>query len=323
MWSDLHSRVHQVIRQRSLIPPHTRLLLAVSGGQDSLCLLRLGLDLQSRWGWSLAVAHCDHGWATDAGIADHVAAIASGYNLPIYHATAENLPETEAAARHWRYAALTALAEAHHYPYVLTGHTQSDRAETTLYHLIRGAGTDGLRSLPWQRPLSPTVTLVRPLLTVTRTETAQFCHTHHLPIWHDVANENLAYARNRLRHEIIPQLKTHFNPQIEQAIAHTAELLHAEVDYLEAQARQLYHQTYHPDPPRLHRPTLNEHHLALQRRVIRQFLAHHLPHASTFAQIEQVQALLTAPNGSRSSTLPGQWWAIVDRPWLLLQRVDS
>ena len=76
IWTDLHSRVHQTIKQQALLSPQAKLLIAVSGGQDSLCLLKLLFDLQSKWQWQLAIAHCDHQWSYDQGIADHVAAIA-------------------------------------------------------------------------------------------------------------------------------------------------------------------------------------------------------------------------------------------------------
>ncbi len=75
-WSDLHARLHQTLRSRRLLERHRRLLVAVSGGQDSLCLIKLLLDLQPKWGWHLAIAHCDHRWSLNAGMADRVKQIA-------------------------------------------------------------------------------------------------------------------------------------------------------------------------------------------------------------------------------------------------------
>jgi tRNA(Ile)-lysidine synthase len=91
VWTDLHSKLHKTLKQRSLLPPRERILIAVSGGQDSVCLLKLLLDLQSKWYWQLAIAHCDHGWSTDSGIADHVENLAKKWALSFYVKIANNL----------------------------------------------------------------------------------------------------------------------------------------------------------------------------------------------------------------------------------------
>lgn len=234
-WTLLHNSLHQFFKGRSLrgptLPPFKagRILVAVSGGQDSLCLLQLLTDLQPQWHWHLGVAHCDHGWPTDHGIADHVAKIAASYNLPYFQKSAHNLPETEAAARTWRYQALTAIAEEQNFPLVVTGHTQTDRAETLLFNLLRGSGSDGLQAMNWERALSPTVTLLRPLLKISRQQTGDFCRQQQLPVWEDVLNQKLNYRRNRIRQELMPYLQQHFNPQVENNLAQTVEVITAEV----------------------------------------------------------------------------------------------
>ncbi|MEM7758530.1 MAG: tRNA lysidine(34) synthetase TilS, partial [Cyanobacteria bacterium P01_A01_bin.40] len=173
-WTTLHSKLHQTLRQRSLLPPGAKILVAVSGGQDSLCLGKLLLDLRSKWNWQLAIAHCDHQWSTDVGIAARVESVASSWQLPCYLKIAPSLKETEAAARKWRYQALIEIATEQEFKYIVTGHTKSDRAETLLYNLIRGAGADGLAALTWQRPLNAEITLIRPILEVYRHETLEF-----------------------------------------------------------------------------------------------------------------------------------------------------
>jgi tRNA(Ile)-lysidine synthase len=177
-WTELHARLHRTLRQRQLLPAHQRLLVAVSGGQDSLCLVQLLLDLRAHWHWQLAIAHCNHRWRPDSDDnAAHVQSLAQNWQLPYYSATATDLKATEAAARKWRYEVLTQIAQAQGYSTVVTGHTQSDRAETLIYNLLRGSGMEGLQALAWQRELAPNLGLVRPLLEVTRSETEQFCQT--------------------------------------------------------------------------------------------------------------------------------------------------
>lgn len=336
-WTRLHASVHQTLRQRQLLAQQRRILIAVSGGQDSLCLAQLLLDLQPKWGWQMAIAHCDHHWPKDEGLATHVQQLAHHWSLPFYLKTAAEIGTSEAAARRWRYQVLSELAQAEGYQDVVTGHTKSDRAETVLYNLIRGAGADGLQALTWQRPLAEGLQLVRPLLEVTRTETFQFCQEQQLPIWEDAYNQDLKYARNRIRQELIPYLKSHFNPQLETALSQTAELLRADVAYLEDAAQELRQQAMAPgkgeeqdsllEPcnratPRLNRLVLQPASLALQRRVVRQFLATVQKAAPSFEQIEAMTALITAPNRSQTSSLPGGVTAVVEGNWIVMRDND-
>ncbi|MFH7025891.1 MAG: tRNA lysidine(34) synthetase TilS [Heteroscytonema crispum UTEX LB 1556] len=346
-WTPLHAKIHRTIRSRDLFERHQRLLVAVSGGQDSLCLIKLLLDLQPKWGWHLGIGHCDHRWRPDSQAnANHVKNLAKTWEISFYLETANESINSEAAARNWRYQTLSAIAREHNYQYIVTGHTASDRAETLLYNLIRGTGADGLQALTWQRPLIDNILLVRPLLEITRTQTAQFCQDFQLPIWEDSTNEDLKYARNRIRQEIIPYLQENFNPQVESALAQTAELLQAEVEYLEQAAQQLRSEAmrgegergsggvgnvstelllspplpFPPSPPplqlRLNRRVLQKAPIALQRRVMRQVLQEILPCAPSFEQIEKLTALITAPKRSQTDPFPGGAIARVEGEWI-------
>ena len=316
-WTQLHTRLHKTLRQRSLLPKRTKVLIAISGGQDSLCLGKLLLDLRSKWDWQLAIAHCDHQWSTDVGIAARVSEIASTWNLPFYLKIAKVIKETEAAARKWRYQALVEIAEEQDFKYVVTGHTKSDRAETLLYNLIRGAGADGLAALDWKRSLTPEIQLIRPILDVYRHETLEFCQQFNLPIWFDVVNENHKYTRNRIRQNLIPYLQNNFNPQVENSLAQTAEILRADVEYLETTAQELLQKVQAGDRYQLNRVKLRQASIAIQRRVIRQFLPQVISKQPNFEQIEAVVNLITAPNKSRTSTLPGGAIAEVAGEWIV------
>jgi tRNA(Ile)-lysidine synthase len=322
-WTLLHARLHQTLRQRNLLQPGESLLVAVSGGQDSLCLGKLLLDLQPKWEWQLAIAHCDHGWKLDCGIAAHVRQLAQVWGLPFYLKVASQLPEKEAAAREWRYQALLEVAQAGGFASVIVGHTKSDRAETLLYNLLRGAGTDGLSALTWKRPLTADIQLIRPLLNVSRQETWEFCQQLQLPIWEDAANQNPQYARNRIRQQLIPYLQSQFNPQVETALAQTAELLRADGEYLEDCARKLLQEAIAPDKMGLNRLCLRNVPLSLQRRILRQFLHDTLPKAPNFQQVEALRDLIDAPNRTRTSSLAGRVIAQVEDEWIILHHVSS
>ena len=259
--------------------------------------------------------HCDHQWATDAGIPERVSSVAAAWGLQLYLKVAEALPETEAAARQWRYQVLKEIAEQHDFAYLVTGHTKSDRAETFLYNLIRGAGADGLGALTWQRPLTDKITLVRPILNLYRSQTGEFCQQFNLPVWHDVVNENNKYARNRIRRDLIPYLKSNFNPQVEKSLAQTADLLKADVAYLETAAQELLATVRQNN--QLNRRGLRAAPLAIQRRAIRQFLPAVMSKQPNFEQIEAVIELIDAPNKSCTSTLPGGAIAQVQAEWII------
>ncbi len=318
-WTPLHAQLHRTLRSRRLLPKEQRLLIAVSGGQDSLCLIKLLLDLQPKWGWMLAIAHCNHLWRADSQAnALHVENLANLWSIPYYGATVDRSLPSEAAARQWRYEALSKIALARDYKYIVTGHTSSDRAETLLYNLIRGSGADGLQALTWQRTLDSGLQLIRPLLQIQRSATAQFCQAMQLPVWEDRTNFDLKYARNRIRHELLPYLHK-FNPQVEIALAQTAELLHCEVEYLEAAAQQLHDQARHPtELLKLNCQVLQASPLALQRRVLRQLLIQALDRSPSFEQIEKLIALISAPNKTQTDPFPGGAIAKVENGWICL-----
>jgi len=341
-WTPLHAKIHRTIRSRHLFERNQRLLVAVSGGQDSLCLIKLLLDLQSKWGWDLGIVHCDHRWRPDSQAnAKHVENLAKSWDISFYLETAIEALDSEAAARNWRYQTLNAIAKKHNYNYIVTGHTASDRAETLLYNLMRGTGADGLQALTWQRPLSDNILLVRPLLEVTRTQTKDFCENLQLPIWEDSTNEDLKYTRNRIRLELLPYLQENFNPKVESALAQTAELLQAEVEYLEQAADRLRSEAMRGgvdewekrgvgevskelllSPPfalKLNRRVLQKAPLALQRRVMRYCLQQILPHSPSFEQIEKLTALITAPNRSQTDPFPGGAIAKVENDWIIFE----
>jgi tRNA(Ile)-lysidine synthase len=332
-WTTLHARLHQTLRKRQLLSKQQRVLIGLSGGQDSLCLTQLLIDLQSRWEWELAIAHCDHRWRSDSQAnATYVATLAEQWGLPFHLLTAETPPASEAAARDWRYGALADLAATTGFPAVVTGHTASDCAETLLYNLLRGSGMDGLQALTWKRSLRAGIEIVRPLLDMTRQETGKFCQQRGLQVWQDETNTNLRYTRNRIRLELLPYLQQVFNPNVESLLAQTSELLRADVDCLEALAAQWLHRATQsfPEPPpdasnwgSFHRKTLWEAPLALQRRAVRQFLQGQLGILPNFDQVEKLTALITAPNRSQTDPFPcpatpAGIIARVEGDWILL-----
>ena len=330
IWTPLHATLHQTLRDRDLLPKHSRILIALSGGQDSLCLTQLLVDLQPLWGWTLGIVHCDHQWRSDsAENAAHVDRLAQSWELPYYGVVAQTDVSTEAKARTWRYEVFQQIATQKHYDCVVTGHTRSDRAETFLYNLVRGSGTTGLQSLQWRRSMGSPVDgaeradleVVRPLLEISRAQTHDFCTSRSLPIWEDSTNEDLRYDRNRIRQQVIPLLTETLNPQAELHLAQTAEILRSEVDYLQQQVDEIYGEIVVigsiARQTKIHRPTAAALHLALQRRLIQQVCQDVKKFNPTFNQVESLVSLLTAPNRTQSASLPNETLVVVDREWLV------
>lgn len=210
-------------------------MVGVSGGADSLCLL----DCLQRLGNPCVVAHLDHGLRrTSAQEADRVAALAGRLGLPFETARVDlskRAGSIEGAARVERYRFLASVAHSHSVAVVAVGHTADDQAETVLMHLLRGAGPEGLRGMSAKSSLGAWVgvedggalSLIRPLLGCSRQETEAHCAAVGLQPIVDQSNQDLSYFRNRLRHELLPEL-ARYNPQIRQVLLRMAQVMASE-----------------------------------------------------------------------------------------------
>ena len=231
-WTVWHDRLHRdLLQDPQLLPAGEPLLLAVSGGQDSMALTALLLGLSRLHHWELHLWHGDHGWHPgSAAIAAELQAWSLGQGLPITvdrNAINDATGRTEAEARRWRYAQLATCAAALG-SRVVCGHTATDKAETLLLQLTRGTDLAGLGSLRRQRLLDaeqhPAVHLVRPLLGFNRDDTAAICRDLNLPLWLDPSNTNLRFSRNRIRQQVMPVLNDLY-PGCEQRMAALSERL--------------------------------------------------------------------------------------------------
>ena len=228
-WSRDHLRLHRWLRHEpALLPEGTSLLLAVSGGQDSMALTALLQDLSRLHHWRLHLWHGDHRWRPEsAQQARELAAWAGQRGLELHIEQATEPAHGENGARQWRYECLAREARRLDCGRVVTGHTASDRAETVLLNLARGSHQRGLTSLRPSRPLQaglPSPALVRPLLLFSRTDTARICRSLGLPLWLDPGNDDRRHARNRVRAEVLPVLEA-LHPGASRRISSLAERL--------------------------------------------------------------------------------------------------
>ncbi|HEX77249.1 MAG TPA: tRNA lysidine(34) synthetase TilS [Dehalococcoidia bacterium] len=318
----LVGRVLDFIRRHDLVPSGQRLLVAVSGGPDSVCLLHILWQLRQELGAELYMAHLNHqlrGAESEADAA-YVEGLAHRLGLPLIVERgdvrgyqARHRCSEEEAAREVRYAFLARSAEALGAGAVALGHTADDQAETILMHLVRGTGAAGFRGmspLVRRRPQGATgpLVLVRPLLEVSREETQAYCQDHDLkPRW-DASNVSPAHLRNRFRSELLPLLEG-LNPNIKEVLLRAARSLDLDLDYLEGQAAALWGQVASREDQTLALDTakMRALHPSLQRHLLRRALRELLGDLKDVeaVHIEDLASLVGKPAGRRLSLLRG------------------
>ncbi len=212
----------------SNMPENTPILLALSGGADSVALLDMLTDYCKRYHTPLAVAHVDHGIRGEESVRDRefCRALAERYGIPFYcrcvdvpRLAAERRTGLEEEAREVRYAFFGELMRQHSIPLLATAHNATDNAETMLFRMARGTGLTGLCGIPASRPLTEGL-VIRPILSMTKDEILGYCREHSLDFMTDETNRDIGYSRNRIRHRILPEL-TELNAD---AVHHIAEL---------------------------------------------------------------------------------------------------
>lgn len=244
--------LHEVIKEEllALDAVGARLMVAVSGGPDSVALCRLLHDLRTDLSLDLIVAHVNHQLRQPAADEDEgfVRDLASRLGLPFEcrrltpeeRGRSDRYRTLEEWAREARYAALAEIARETASPFVATGHTADDQAETVLLRIVRGTGLAGLTGIPVRRQLVPGVEVIRPALRLRREALVEWLRTIGQPYRTDELNLNPAFTRNRIRHEVLPLLRQ-INPRVEEAICRlssvAAEYL-AVLEPLTAELRQ-------------------------------------------------------------------------------------
>ena len=282
--SRLLRHVAEALREAGLLEGRQPLLVAVSGGPDSLALLHLLLAVGRRYPLRLHVAHLNHGLrgAEAEGDALYVEQIASDTGLPFALESAdvgeyrrEHRLSWEAAAREVRYDFLSRTAESIGAAAVALGHTADDQAETVLMHLLRGTGLQGLRGMLtytcWRNGQgNHGIALVRPLLKVTKEETQALCDARGLTPRHDSSNMDEHYARNRIRRDLLPRLAV-YNPSIREALVRLAHTASRDLAYIDDQVRTAWPTVVTREPwgLRISRDAFLLLHPALQAHLLR------------------------------------------------------
>lgn len=332
----LEHRVLQFIRRRSVVPDGERAIVAVSGGPDSTAMLIVLARLSNRLKLDLTVAHFDHMLRSPEDAAEDeafVRRLAQQLKLPLTCGRGDvrlrvrrTRESVEDAARRLRYTFLGRGAKAAGASVVLLGHTEDDQAESVLLHILRGSGLDGLRGMRARSrwPLGQGPDVARPLLELSRGETARYCQELGLQPRQDPTNELIIATRNRVRHELLPKLRE-FNPRAERALARLADAVAQDAEYLDLAAEEAWDRlsTKERDHVSFLRAELQVLHPALTSRLLRRAFEHLL---GTGADLEAVHiggiAIALKKPRSRLS-LPHSVTATLDARSLTIRRGAS
>lgn len=258
---DVLSQVRRTINRYGLLAGGGTVVVGVSGGPDSLCLLHVLNCLRDDYGIELHVAHLDHrirGLESEEDAA-FVTRLAEEWGLPatieardVPQLARESKLAIEEAARQARYSFLAQVARVVGAKRIAVGHNADDQTETIVMHWLRGAGLAGLRGMlpltnlgemrleaawPDHPPLD--LQLIRPLLETPRAEIEAYCQEHGLKPRFDRSNLDTTYYRNRLRHELIPYLET-YNPNIREVLRRSARVISDDYSFLQAQLKRIW-----------------------------------------------------------------------------------
>jgi tRNA(Ile)-lysidine synthase len=308
----LLQQVQQTIQDYQMLDRGHTVLVAVSGGPDSMVLLHTLWQLREPLALKVFVAHLNHrmrasatqdAWFVETTARDlGILCICETIDVPTYQRQHKLSPED--AARRVRYAFLRATATRLGADRIAVGHTADDQAETVLLHLLRGSGLRGLCGIPPVRE-----PIIRPLIRVPRRDILDYLQTHRLPCREDPSNHQRRYTRNRLRLDLLPALQQHYNPRLVQALCTTAQLLVDDEAALQALARQRFLSARLPsarEQVRLGIDELTPLAPALQRRVLREALTEVLGSLQgiTHTHIAAILTLLQASAGTKWLGLP-------------------
>uniref|UniRef100_UPI00300395C9 tRNAIle-lysidine synthetase n=1 Tax=Anunuuluaehu liula TaxID=3049639 RepID=UPI00300395C9 len=277
MYTYLHKKFYDAISTLLESKSVCSILIAISGGQDSLCLIKLMQDYVKKYKFKLHISYIyiDHQWKKDSKQqVEHLINLIKIRQEKIYIYQIQYITKSELEARNLRYQILIQHAKIYRYSIIMTAHTNTDKIETFLQQLIRGTSIDGATSLTNKRHLNQHIKIIRPLINFTRLDINWFCRKFMLPVWSDNSNYEYNINRNRLRNELLPYLNQYFFFNIEKQIHYFLTISDIENEYIKQNTIKLYLMSRHKTTLALNCLLLNKQHIALQARTLQIFVYH-------------------------------------------------
>lgn len=271
----LKTKVIQTIQKNHLIETGDKVIIGVSGGPDSICLLHILNEIKEILGITLYVAHVNHKIRKNANLDEqYVQEFCKKINIPFFakqidvqKIAKQNKMGLEEAGRKARYDFFEEIYEKIGANKIATAHTANDNAETVIMHFIRGTGLNGLKGIEKTRQNK----YIRPLIECTREEVEEYCEKNNLNPRIDETNEENIYTRNKIRNICIPYIKNEFNQNIVKTINRLAEIVTEEDEYLQNQTEKIYHELCEKENKTLvvlNLKKFNQEHLVIKRRIL-------------------------------------------------------
>lgn len=308
---NLVRKTEQLIREERLFDRGDRILAAVSGGPDSVALLRVLAELSAEWEWRIAAVHANHGLRGEESeadarfvreLADSLGVACVVADLPVRQELERRGGNLQDVARELRYRFFMEVATREGTGKIALAHHADDQAETVLLHLLRGSGTAGLGGMRIARR-EKNVELVRPFLRMNKTELVSYCAERGYAYRTDSSNEKTKYRRNEIRLNVLPVL-TEMYPQVVPALNRLAEVSRAEEEWMAAVAKDEAKRTFRPHGGgyRASKERFAALPVALQRRLIKLILSY-LSVPDESADFEKVEAIRKAATGQMPPNL--------------------
>lgn len=324
--------VMTTVFEHNMINKGDRVLAAVSGGADSVCMLHVLSRLKDSLGFSIYCAHLNHGLRGVAADNDEqfVVELCGRLNIPVFTKTVDVAAlargkklSTEEAGRMARYEFFGELSKKFRIDKIATAHNKNDNAETVLMRILRGTGIDGLKGISYVREDG----VIRPVLDLSRTEIENYCSENSLEFCTDATNFENDYTRNKIRNQLIPYLEESFNAKTVDSLCRLAENAREDAEFLESYARRLYARLCNPLPGNksitLHIESLAMVDKAIVARVIRIAAAEEKQGLRLEKKhIDDVLELMTKQTGA-AIDLPDGLTVSVQYGWLLFEDKNS
>ena len=334
---DLSKTVSSFATKHRLLAPSARVLVAVSGGPDSVALLHLLCDLRDELNLHLEVAHLQHGIRGAEAKADarFVGELADKLHLP-FHLKEVDLPRMkrdagkgnlEALARVERYGFFAEVVRKRGLDKVATAHTRDDQAETMLMWFLRGAGPTGLSGMAPRQKLklvggesTHELTVIRPMLEISKAEVLGYLSEKQLAYCVDKSNQDPKFLRNWIRTELLPKIGRRIDPHVPERLGRLAELLRDEDNYLDEVSRRRFAAMLQTNE--LARPEFLAQPKALQRRILRLWVERAQGHLRglEFVHIDDMLRLIDGDPPQGRSSIPGGWELVREYESLRLQK---